>query len=141
MQHDYRALDILHEHWDEVEDRIAKALMAVSSEDDLRIALLDTTSPYFESRENDEQIARLAEAWDLADADPDLASPVRSRPKVVNEPPLRMQGHNKDGHPGDPQVVLASVCLRNGLVIRHKVYPGSTNDKTIARDLVGSLIA
>lgn len=139
VQHYYRALDILHEHWESIEDRIAKALIAVSSEDDLRVILTDTTSGYFESRENDEQIARLAEAWDLADADPSITPPVRSRPKVVNDPPLRMQGHNKDGHPGDPQVVLASVCLRNGLVIRHKVYPGNTNDKTIAKDLVASL--
>ncbi|GEM_PF-2512944 len=140
VQHYYRALDLLHEHWDEIEDRVAKALMAVSSADDLRIALLDTTSAYFESRENDEQVARLAEAWDQADEDPTVSHPSRSRPRVVNEPPLRMQGHNKDGHPGDPQVVLASVCLRNGLVIRHKIYPGNTNDRTIAKDLVDALV-
>jgi transposase len=136
VQHFYRALDLLHEHWGEIEEKVGEALLTVSEEDDRRIFLVDTTSLYFESRENDAQVSELAEAWEEADADPEAATPVRPRPKVVNEPALRMQGHNKDGHPGDPQVVLASACLRNGLVIRHKVYAGNTNDKTIAKDLV-----
>lgn len=136
VQHFYRALDILHEHWDEIEAKVGEALLAASEEDDRRVFLVDTTSLYFESLENDVQVAELAEAWGESDVDASVPRPVRPRPRVVNEPALRMQGHNKDGHPGDPQVVLASACLRNGLVIRHKVYPGNTNDRTIAKDLV-----
>jgi hypothetical protein len=132
VHHFYRALDILHEHFDEIENRLGEALLAVSSEEDRQVFMVDTTSLFFEALQNDAEIAALAEAWD----DVSVRAPIRPRPRVVNDPVLRMQGHNKDGHPGDPQVVLASVCLRNGLVIRHRVYPGNTNDRTIAQDLV-----
>lgn len=133
VHHFYRALDMLHEHSDEIETRVGEALLAVSSDEDRMIFLVDTTSMFFESLMNDREVAALAQAWDGADED---HPPLRPRPRVVNEPALRMQGHNKDGHPGDPQVVLASVCLRNGLVVRHRVYPGNTNDRSIAQDLV-----
>lgn len=136
VQHFYRALDVMHEHTDEIEERIGQALLAVSDEADRQVFLVDTTSLYFESLQNDAEVAALDAAWEEADADPGAHPPLRPRPRVVNEPALRMQGHNKDGHPGDPQVVLASVCLRNGLVVRHRVYPGNTNDRTIAQDLV-----
>lgn len=46
------------------------------------------------------------------------------------------QAIKKDGHPGDPKVVLASVGLKNGLVVRHRVYLGNSNDRAIAQDLV-----
>jgi len=139
VQHFYRALDILHEHAEEIETRIGDALLSVSGEDDRQVFLVDTTSLFFEALQNDAEIAALAKAWDDAEREPGGRSPLRPRPRVVNEPALRMQGHNKDGHPGDPQVVLASVCLRNGLVVRHRVYPGNTNDKTIAQDLVKTI--
>lgn len=136
VHHFYRALDMLHEHSDEIETRVGEALLSVSSEEDRMIFLVDTTSMFFEALLNDREIAALAQAWEAAE---DGDSPLRPRPRVVNEPPLRMQGHNKDGHAGDPQVVLAWVCLRNGLVVRHRVYPGNTNDRTIAQDLVSAV--
>lgn len=136
VQHFYRCLDVLHEHADEIEERVGQALLAVSDEDDRQVFLVDTTSLYFESLQNDVEVAALEAAWAEAEVDPAAHPPLRPRPRVVNEPALRMQGHNKDGHPGDPQVVLASVCLRNGLVVRHRVYPGNTNDRTIAQNLV-----
>ena len=139
VQHHYRALDLLHEHADTIEARVGEALLGVSDEADRQVFLVDTSSLYFESLLNDAEIAALEEAWSRAGSDPTARMPLRPRPVVVNEPALRMQGHSKDGHPGDPQVVLASVCLRNGLVVRHRVYPGNTNDRTIAQDLVANL--
>ena len=136
VHHFYRALDMLHEHSDEIETRVGEALLAVSSEEDRMVFLVDTTSMFFEALLNDREIAALALAWEEAE---DGNLPLRPRPRVINEPALRMQGHNKDGHAGDPQVVLASVCLRNGLVVRHRVYPGNTNDRTIAQDLVSAV--
>lgn len=136
VHHFYRALDMLHEHSDEIETRVGEALLAVSSEADRMVFLVDTTSMFFEALLNDREIAALALAWEEAE---DENLPLRPRPRVLNEPALRMQGHNKDGHAGDPQVVLASVCLKNGLVVRHRVYPGNTNDRTIAQDLVSAV--
>lgn len=139
VQYFYRALDMLHEHWEELERRLFEALWAVSSEEDRMLWLTDTTSSYFESKLDDEERAELAADWDSFDQGDREKAPHRPRPQTVNEPALRMRGHSKDGHPGDPQVVVASVCLRNGLVLRHKTYPGNTNDKTVATDLLATM--
>lgn len=139
VQHFYRALDILHEHRDSIEEEIGKALIALSAPEDRQVMLIDTTSLYFESRQTDAEVAALDAAWKAWDEDPRQTPPLRPRPGVVNDPPMRMHGHNKDGHPGDPQVVVASACLRNGLVVRHRMYPGNTNDVTIAKDLITHL--
>jgi len=139
IQHYYRALDLLHEHWDDLEARLFQALWDRATEDERRLWLFDTTSMYFEAAIDDEERAELAVEWDAYDTGEREKPPRRPRPQVVNEPALRMHGHNKDGHGGDPQVVVASVCLPNGVVIRHKTYPGNTADVTIAADLVASL--
>lgn len=139
VQHYYRALDLLHEHWDELEERMFKALWAVSSETDRMLWLTDTTSSYFESTLDDAEKLELENDWKAFEAGEREKAPHRPRPQVVNEPALRMRGHSKDGHPGDPQIVLASICLRNGLVLRHKTYAGNTNDKTIAADLMATM--
>lgn len=139
VQHYYRALDVLHEHHLTIEEDMGEALISVSAPEDRQVALVDTTSMFFESRQTDAEVAELSAAWEAWDQDPNQIPPLRPRPAVVNEPPLRLHGHNKDGHPGDPQVVVASACLRNGLVVRHRVYPGNTNDVTIAKDLIKHL--
>lgn len=139
VQHYYRALDVLHEHQATIEEEVGKALIAVSAPEDRQVLLVDTTSLFFESRQTDVEVAALDAAWKAWDADPTQPPPLRPRPGVVNDPPMRMHGHNKDGHPGDPQVVVASACLRNGLVVRHRMYPGNTNDVKIAKDLITHL--
>lgn len=139
VQHFYRALDMLHEHWEELEKRMFKALWAVSSEEDRMLWLTDTTSSYFEATLDDVEKLELENDWKAFETGEREKAPHRPRPQVVNEPALRMRGHSKDGHPGDPQVVVASICLRNGLVLRHKTYPGNTNDKTIAGDLMATM--
>lgn len=136
----YRALDVLHEHWAELEDLLARALFERLAPADRAYLLADTTTLYFEARANDRELAALEAAWEAYERDPNaVPEPRRPRPQVVNEPPLRMQGHNKDGHPGDPQVVIASVCTPGGFVLRHRVYPGNTSDFTVAADLIAKL--
>ena len=137
----YRAMDVLHEHWNELEPYLEKRILASLDEDQQGLRLVDTTSLYFEARHNDAELATLAERWDAYDADPSANAkpPRRNRPAVVNEPAFRMQGHNKDGHPGDPQVVISSECVAAGYVLRHRTYAGNTNDQTIAKDLVVTL--
>jgi transposase len=139
VQHFYRALDVLHEHWNELEDGLARELQAMLAPEERELLLTDTTTLYFEARQNDAEIAELADAWHAADNDTEAKDPKRKRPRFVNKPPFRMQGHNKDGHPGDPQVVIASVCSPNGFVLWHRTYPGNTSDFTVARDLIGTL--
>jgi hypothetical protein len=132
----YRAMDVLHDHWQDVEGAMRERIQQGMTSQERNLHLVDTTSLYFEARHNDRELAELAAAWDEADADMDVPDPKRSRPAGVNVPPFRMQGHNKDGHPGDPQVVIASECTSSGYVLRHSTYPGNTNDSTIAKDLL-----
>ncbi|MDB5100180.1 MAG: transposase [Cyanobacteria bacterium RYN_339] len=133
VQHYYRALDVLHDHWEELEKVLETHLWKGLSPEERMLRLVDTTSLYFEARQNDKELK------DLADANPDVRPPRRRRPEVVNVPAFRMQGHNKDGHPGDPQVVIATECTVGGYVLSHKTYPGNTSDTTVTKDLLTRL--
>ena len=62
----------------------------------------------------DREIALQNEKWDDVEAAGSLPEPWRPRPKKVNEAVLRMRGHNKDGHPANPQVKVALVCSPGG---------------------------
>lgn len=137
----YRAMDVLHEQWNELEKHIEARILASLSPEEKELRLVDTTSLYFEARHNDTELASLDGRWDDYEADPDEKAkpPRRSRPATVNEPAFRLQGHNKDGHPGDPQVVIASECVAAGYVLRHRTFAGNTNDQSIAKVLVESL--
>src|SRR5690606_23238722 len=121
------------------EEMLFRALWNLSDEELRKLLLIDTTSMYFEANADDEELAELEADWAAYDAGKREKPPHRPRPSTVNEPAMRMRGHNKDGHPGDPQVVIASVCLPNGLVLRHTVHPGNTADVTIAADLVETM--
>lgn len=136
----YRAMDVLHDHWLDVESALRDRIEQGMTPEEKRLHLVDTTSLYFEARHNDRELAELAGAWEAADADEDTPDPKRSRPTSFNSPPFRMQGHNKDGHPGDPQVVIASECTASGYVLGHRTYPGNTNDSTIAKDLLSRTV-
>ncbi|MBM3274859.1 MAG: IS1634 family transposase, partial [Candidatus Sericytochromatia bacterium] len=141
VQDFYRALDILHDHWDEVEAILYRALWERTPPELRKVWLVDTTSMYFEMTRSDKELAELFDEHveaELTGKEPPLA-PV---PQVVNrEPFFRMRGHNKDGHPGDPQVVIASIVTPGGQIVRHRTYPGNTNDLTIAQDLIATVPA
>jgi hypothetical protein len=139
VQHFYRALDILHEHWEDLEELLGTQLTAHLSEPERRMQLVDTTSLYFEAQMTDREIALLNEKWEDFEADGSLPEPWRPRPTKVNESELRMRGHNKDGHPESPQVKVALVCSPGGVVLRHRVYAGNVGDATITKDLVERL--
>ena len=132
-------MDVLHEHWDELEQHTEARILASLSPEEKELRLVGTTSLYFEARHNDAELARLAERWDAYDADPDESAkpPRRSRPAAVNEPAFRMQGHNKDGHPGDSQVVIASECVPAGCVFRAKPDSDSGRNRTPVSGEIG----
>jgi hypothetical protein len=139
VQHFYRALDILHEHWEELEELLADHLDALLSDEERRRQLVDTTSMYFEAEMTDREIALLNEKWDDFEKDGSLKEPRRPRPERINESEFRMRGHNKDGHPESPQVKIALVCAPGGIILRHHVYAGNVGDATITKDLVERL--
>lgn len=139
VQHFYRALDILHEHWEDLEEVLAQHLTAHLSDEERKMQLVDTTSLYFEAQMTDREIALLNEKWDDFEADGSLPEPWRPRPAKVNDSELRMRGHNKDGHPESPQVKVALVCSPGGVVLRHRVYAGNVGDTIITKDLVERL--
>lgn len=139
VQHFYRALDILHLHWEELEDLLASHLDALLTDEERRRQLVDTTSMYFEAQMTDREIALLNENWDDFEKDGSLREPRRPRPQQPNETEFRMRGHNKDGHPECPQVKIALVCAPGGLILRHQVYAGNVGDSTITKDLVEKL--
>jgi hypothetical protein len=139
VQHFYRALDILHEHWEELEDLLATHLDALITDEERRRTLIDTTSMYFEAEMSDREIAILNEKWDDFETDGTRKAPRRPRPDQPNEAEFRMRGHNKDGHPECPQVKIALVCAPGGVIRRHRVYAGNVGDSTITKDLVERL--
>jgi len=107
---------------------------------DVDLLLYDTTSSYFEMDEDDEEIAERDERWQAHLAG-DGPEPTRPVPQVVNQPPLRMQGHSKDHRPDVPQVVVGMAVTREGIPVRCWVFPGNTNDaetiKTVKASLAG----
>lgn len=139
VQHFYRALDILHEHWEELEEVLANHLDGLLTDDQRRQQLIDTTTLYFESEMTDREIAALNARWDDFEKDGTLKEPRRPRPEMLNKEEFRMRGHNKDGHPECPQVKIALVCAPGGMILRHQVYPGNKADSTITKDLVVKL--
>lgn len=138
VQHFYRSLDLLHDHYNDVEETVYEAMWEALPPALRGTWLVDTTSMYFEMNRSDEELADLLEAHRAASA-AGTEPPLAPLPQIVNEPHFRMRGHNKEGHGGDPQVVIASVCTVDGQIVHHQTYPGNTNDVTIGRDLIETL--
>ena len=136
VQHLYRALDVLHDEWEDLEALLASHLDALLTDEARRRLLVDTTSLYFEAQMTDREIVLLNEKWDDFEADGTLRAPRRPRPEQWHEDEFRMRGHNKDGHPECPQVKVALVCAPGGFVLQHRVFAGNKNDSAITKDLV-----
>jgi hypothetical protein len=108
----YRAFDVLHKHWEELEGLVAKCRWELLSPEEPALQLVDTTGIYFEIHQNDRDIRRLAEGSDELDTNDEARAPKRPRPCIVNECDFRMQGHHNDQHLGDPRVSIASCTAR-----------------------------
>ncbi len=59
----YRALDVLHGHADELDDAILRQLQPRLSDEELSLLLIDTTSTYFESNDEDLERAQVEVRW------------------------------------------------------------------------------
>src|SRR4051812_20258791 len=115
----YRALDVLAEHGDAVEQAVfwrAADLFKL----DVDLVFYDATTAWFECDEED--VA--GREW-----------------RGLTFEPLRRRGHSKEGRDNDPQVVIALAVTRDGLPVRSWVFPGATPDVTTVRKIKDDLRA
>ncbi len=104
----YRALDLLAEHGDAIEQEVfwhGADLFKL----DVDLVFYDATTAWFEC--DDEDLA--GQEW-----------------RGLTFAPLRKRGHSKEGRDNDPQVIVALAVTRDGLPVRSWVLPGDTADVT-----------
>lgn len=133
----YRAMDLLLGAEEELQ-RAAFFSTADLFNLEVDLLLYDTTSSYFEMEDDDEERIEREQRWQAADVGLG-PEPTRPRPQVVNDPPLRLQGHSKDHRPDRAQVVVGLAVTRQGIPVRCWTWPGNTNDATTVAEVKRSL--
>lgn len=109
----YRALDILAEHGEAIEEAVfwrSADLFKL----DVDLVFYDGTTAWFETDDEDE----VGEKW-----------------RGMSFDPLRKRGHSKEGRDNDPQVVIALAVTRDGVPVRSWVFPGNTPDVTTVQKI------
>jgi len=104
----YRALDVLAEHGDAIEQEVFWHSVDLFKLD-VDLVFYDATTAWFECDEED--VA--PESW-----------------RGLSFAPLRKRGHSKEGRDNDPQVIVALAVTRDGMPVRSWVLPGDTADVT-----------
>ena len=102
----YRALDVLAEHGDAIEQEVFWHSVDLFKLD-VDLLFYDATTAWFECDEED--VA--SHQW-----------------RGLTFAPLRRRGHSKEGRDNDPQVVIALAVTRDGVPVRSWVLPGDTAD-------------
>ena len=115
----YRALDVLAEHGDAIEQAVFWRAVDLFKLD-VDLVFYDGTTAWFECDEED--IA--GHEW-----------------RGLTFEPLRRRGHSKEGRDNDPQVVIALAVTRDGVPVRSWVFPGATPDVTTVRKIKDDLRA
>ncbi len=104
----YRALDVLAEHGDAIEEEVFWT-SADLFKLDVDLVFYDATTAWFECDQED--VA--PESW-----------------RGLTFAPLRKRGHSKEGRDNDSQVIIALAVTRDGVPVRSWVLPGDTADVT-----------
>jgi hypothetical protein len=113
----YRALDVLAEHGDAIEQEVFWASVDLFKLD-VDLVFYDATTAWFEC--DDEDTA--GEEW-----------------RGLSFAPLRKRGHSKEGRDNDPQVIIALAVTRDGMPVRSWVLPGDTADVTAVQRIKDDL--
>jgi DDE family transposase len=113
----YRALDILAEHGDAIEQEVFWHGVDLFKLD-VDLVFYDATTAWFEC--DDEDVA--PESW-----------------RGLTFAPLRKRGHSKEGRDNDPQVIVALAVTRDGMPVRSWVLPGDTADVTTVQRIKDDL--
>jgi hypothetical protein len=128
LQHMYRALDFLEQNRLSIEEEI---YFRVSDLLNLEVNLIfyDTTSLHFEIDEEDRGVGE----------DDRVRGSRAAGCKQYAAP--RKRGYSKNGRSDVPQIVVGLAVTRDGLPVRHWIFPGNTVDvttvKQIKKDLQG----
>ena len=102
----YRAMDLLAEHGDAIEEEVFWTSVDLFKLD-VDLIYYDATTAWFET--DDEDVA--SHEW-----------------RGLNFEPLRKRGHSKEGRDNDPQVIIALAVTREGIPVRSWIFPGNTAD-------------
>ena len=117
LHHLYRAMDVLEASKEAIEQdlyfRLANLLHL-----DVDLIFYDTTSLHFEIDEADQGVG-----------DDDLVAGSRAAGAKTYKAP-RKRGWSKNGRGDVPQIVVGLAVTRDGLPVRHWVFPGNTVDVT-----------
>lgn len=122
LQHLYRAMDLLESEKDAIEKSVYFNLADLMNLD-VDLIFYDTTSLHFEIDENDEGVGEddLVRGSKLAGG------------KKYKAP--RKRGYSKNGRSDVPQIVVGLAVTRDGLPVRHWVFPGNTVDVTTVKQV------
>ncbi|MDF2782171.1 MAG: putative transposase for insertion sequence element [Geminicoccaceae bacterium] len=109
----YRALDVLAEHGDAIEEEVFWHSVDLFKLD-VDLVFYDATTAWFECDEED----LTPQSW-----------------RGLTFAPLRKRGHSKEGRDNDPQVIIALAVARDGMPVRSWVLPGDTADVTTVEQI------
>jgi hypothetical protein len=121
LHHLYRAMDVLEAHKEDIEQALYFRLADLLNLD-VELIFYDTTSLHFEIDEMDQ-----------GHGDDDLVEGSMAAGSKVYKAP-RKRGMSKNGRTDAPQIVIGLAVTRDGLPVRHWVFPGNTVDvSTVAQ--------
>jgi hypothetical protein len=126
LHHLYRAMDLLEAHKDGIEQALYFRLADLLNLD-VELIFYDTTSLHFEIDEMDQ-----------GHGDEDLVEgSIAAGSKTYKAP--RKRGMAKNGRSDAPQIVIGLAVTRDGLPVRHWVFPGNTVDVTTVAQVKADL--
>jgi len=117
LHHLYRAMDVLEAHKEEIEQALYFRLADLLNLD-VELIFYDTTSLHFEIDEMDQ-----------GHGDDELVEGSMAAGAKTYKAP-RKRGLAKNGRTDAPQIVIGLAVTRDGLPVRHWVFPGNTVDVT-----------
>ena len=126
LQHLYRAMDFLEANKDEIEKAIYFSLADLFTLD-VDLIFYDTTSLHFEIDEEDQGVG---------DKD-EVHGSIAAGRKTYKAP--RKRGYAKNGRGDVPQIVVGLAVTRDGLPVRHWIFPGNTVDVTTVEQVKADL--
>ena len=128
LQHLYRAMDFLEANKEAIEEEVYHSLADLLNLD-VDLIFYDTTSLHFEIDEEDQG---------AGEEDVVRGSKLAGEKKYKAP---RKRGYAKNGRSDVPQIVVGLAVTRDGLPVRHWIFPGNTVDVTtveqVKKDLRG----
>ena len=126
LQHLYRAMDFLERHRQSLEEQIYFQISDLLNLD-VDLIFYDTTSLHFEVDEEDLG----------AGEDDTVRGSHPAGHKQYRAP--RKRGYSKNGRYDVPQIVVGLAVTRDGLPVRHWIFPGNTVDVTTVEQVKADL--